>query len=234
MVVRLLLLTALPTVVLGGKTTYSNNVICLQSYCINPLYPALDAMADLEKDSYECQEDFTTTRAYLDFCYAKVTYPFALPQAKDSKSSVPDTVNVQEQKAATYYAYHLAGMGYEFHDFMEPWDADDECVKAVWELTCFTLFPKCNEMQGRENFYLRPCKTSCHNYLEKCGVECCDESVQCVFNSEELQADGTSFKAKGYVDHEGPSPQCTGGGAVRGVTWSLTAAFFAVLAVALR
>lgn len=53
--------------------------------------------------------------------------------------------------------------------------------------------------------------SSCHNYLHSCGVECCDESVQCVFSVTSTNATGhVSLLQSGYVEEEGPSAKCTG------------------------
>lgn len=193
----------------AAQEMYTNNLICLQKNCINPLFPASAAMADEEQQSFECQTDSYTSRNYLDFCHAAINYEFALPQAK-GEQKMPDVAKIQEQKAATYYHYHVAGMGFEFWENNEPWKGEDECLKAVWQLTCYTFFPACNKQSGQENFYLRPCRSSCEAYSRACKVECCDESVSCVYELEDLHVDGSVSKQTGYVDHNGPSALCTG------------------------
>jgi len=80
--------------------------------------------------------------------------------------------------------------------------------------------------------------SSCKNYVKACGVECCDESVQCVFSHEKELPGGVKVTTEGYAPHDGPSSMCTGG-ARRGVSpsmglWALIAfaAFRAVDGVA--
>merc|ERR1719326_644987 len=107
------------------------------------------------------------------------------------------------------YVGHLSAMGFDFWDHTTPWDSDDECIKSVWKMSCYTHFPRCNEInQGK---YLAPCASECQGYLKKCGVECCDEGVQCVFTHEKQFSNGTTIYEHGYPDHKGPSPLCTGG-----------------------
>lgn len=58
--------------------------------------------------------------------------------------------------------------------------------------------------------YLRPCRSGCSNYVRKCEIQCCDESVQCVFEHKSLLSDGKVLTKKGYIDHAAPSLLCTG------------------------
>ena len=58
--------------------------------------------------------------------------------------------------------------------------------------------------------YIRPCKSSCQNYIKACSVECCDESVQCVFDHQKHMSKTTVLATSGYEPHDGPSTFCTG------------------------
>lgn len=54
--------------------------------------------------------------------------------------------------------------------------------------------------------------SSCHNYVKQCGVECCDESVQCTFAHTKTNPQNGQLEVlqTGYVDQSGPSAMCTG------------------------
>ncbi|CAE8590543.1 unnamed protein product, partial [Polarella glacialis] len=79
------------------------------------------------------------------------------------------------------YVYHLAGMGLEAWDHMQPNASDDECVKSVWKMVCATYLPRAPAhcKVGESTHYQLPCQNVCGGYLEACAVQCCDESVQC-------------------------------------------------------
>jgi len=57
---------------------------------------------------------------------------------------------------------------------------------------------------------MRPCRSSCQNYVRECAVECCDESVQCVFEHDRPINNTLVVKTSGYSNFDGPSPFCTG------------------------
>eukprot|EP00747_Dinoflagellata_sp_TGD_P181837 gnl/TRDRNA2_/TRDRNA2_35821_c1_seq1.p1 gnl/TRDRNA2_/TRDRNA2_35821_c1~~gnl/TRDRNA2_/TRDRNA2_35821_c1_seq1.p1 ORF type:complete len:431 (-),score=68.77 gnl/TRDRNA2_/TRDRNA2_35821_c1_seq1:53-1255(-) len=104
-------------------------------------------------------------------------------------------------------------MGLEPWEYPEPQYAKDECVKSVWRLSCYTYFPRASVgcQAGAQTPYIRPCQSSCHNYIRQCGVECCDESVQCVFTHTKNIDMTHSVTTEGYAAHDGPSGLCTGG-----------------------
>merc|ERR1719401_513146 len=85
------------------------------------------------------------------------------------------------------YFYHLSGLGIEAWDHTEP--SEDSfhplrpCARSVARMACFTLFPKASNFasNGGEVSYVRPCRSSCENYVKACNVECCDEGVTCVW-----------------------------------------------------
>merc|ERR1712216_233551 len=108
------------------------------------------------------------------------------------------------------FFYHLSGMGYEAWEHASPATDEDQCIKSVWEMVCYTYFPQAEAgcRPGEESNYQRPCRGSCEAYKTKCNVECCDESAQCVF-SHPLGFSGDTVQT-GYVDLPGPSAQCTG------------------------
>merc|ERR1719482_2223871 len=105
-------------------------------------------------------------------------------------------------------------MGLEPWENKEPWKAGvSDCVKAVYRMTCFTFFPRAPAgcLKGSATKYLRPCASSCGNYLKACNVECWDNSAQCVFTHTETPP-GTNnvLLQTGYVAQTGPSAFCTG------------------------
>lgn len=205
-----------------AKESYTTNSVCRQNKCIDPIFPALPAMSQLEAKSFECQKPMS--RKLLKFCFGQVTYDFAVAKPEgDESTKITDIVKAIEQEAVTYYAYHLAGMGYEYEENMEPTvGMDDSCIESVWRQTCFTFFPQCNQLAPGK--YMRPCRSSCENYLRECKVECCDESVSCVFEHHIKLVDGTQQKSSAYVDHNGPSTKCTGSAMRNGSILPLLAA----------
>merc|ERR1719240_1868122 len=116
-----------------------------------------------------------------------------------------------DKKATKMYAYHLAGMGVEIWDHPDPFEESPHplrpCARAVAKLACYTYFPKAyhTSPELQEVFYIRPCRNACTSFLEACSVECCDESVQCAFEREREDANGTLFLDTGYVNTDGPS-----------------------------
>lgn len=149
----------------------------------------------------------------MGFCRAAVSYDPALPVIGD----VVDThtlVKKQDAAAMTMFHYHLAGMGLEAWDYQDPENADD-CVKSVWRMVCYTYFPRAHIgcQEGMSTTYIRPCRSSCQNYVRSCGTECCDESVQCVFTHRKDISAELTITQTGYVPHDGPSSMCTGAAA---------------------
>merc|ERR1719382_1118919 len=117
-------------------------------------------------------------------------------------------------------------MGLEAWNLQNPELADD-CSQSIWRMVCYTYFPRarigCRE--GATTTYMRPCQSSCRNYIRACGVECCDESVQCVFSHQQELEGGVSQLQTGYAEHDGPSSLCTGAAyrAARAPGWLLWA-----------
>lgn len=192
---------------------YTQNSLCRQNNCVNPIFPGLNDLPRLEALTWQCATT-KMTQQYMDFCKDAVPYDPALPSPQEAKQ-VAELVKAQDDAAMTMFVYHLNGMGYESWDFREPWLSDNDCVRAVWKMTCFTYFPRANTgcQNGQVSFYQRPCQSSCHNYIAKCGVECCDESVQCVFTDTKTNDKGQlEIIQTGYVNEDGPSAKCTGNG----------------------
>merc|ERR1719213_1471733 len=87
-------------------------------------------------------------------------------------------------------------------------------------MACFTYLPQANPsaQEGMETRYVKPCKSSCENYVKECKVECCDDSVQCVFNRRpakakilsQMQVTANDTTIQGYANEDGPSLTCTG------------------------
>lgn len=193
---------------------FSQNAICSRNHCINPIFPGLSDLPRLSALTYSCQ-GARQVQQYLDFCQGVVDYDVGVPVGNASVE-LRQVVKAQDDAAATMYFYHLAGMGIEAWDHAEPRAGSDECVQSVWRMACFTYFPRAEAgcAVGQATPYMRPCKSCCQNYVRACGVECCDESVACVF--ERPAASGAAaLVATGYVDAVGPSALCTGGASRR-------------------
>lgn len=67
------------------------------------------------------------------------------------------------------------------------------------------------------------------NYVRACKVECCDESVQCVFSHTKAISPTQTVTTEGYLPHDGPSSLCTGG--ARRSAAPLGAVFWALVAL---
>jgi len=192
---------------------FTTNMVCSPKNCLNPLFPALEDLGRLEKQKWVCQ-DRKKLLFQMNFCQDAVHYASALIVPEDEEGeTISALVKKQEQMAITMYAYHLAGMGIEHWDHRRPWEEVDPCILSVWRAVCHTYFPQqepnCNA--GQETKYLRPCKDSCENYINACGVECCDESVKCVFEHKQYINQSTEVTSTGYVNKLSPSQFCTGG-----------------------
>ena len=201
------------------KEVFTTNAVCRQKYCINPVFPGLEDLGTLNEQKWFCQH-YDTAATAMGFCKGVVNYDVGLPSpAAGVTKEVPQIVQEQEQLAMTMYAFHLSEMGIEYWSHTTPWDQDDDCIQSVWRMTCYTYFPKCdvNSEPGKETTYLRPCGSSCANYIKSCGVECCDESVKCVFDHERPAPGGGVVLTSGYVAHSGPSSLCTGASAQAGM-----------------
>jgi len=149
----------------------------------------------------------------MDFCKDAVVYDPALPSPTTTATAITALIKAQEDAAMTMFVYHLSGMGYEAWDHKNPSQSDNDCVRSIWKMVCFTYFPRAEAgcKAGEQSQYKRPCKSSCSNYVQHCGVECCDESVQCVFDHTSTSSTGKlELIQTGYVDAEGPSAACTG------------------------
>lgn len=215
---------------------YTQNAACLPNYCLNPVIPGLMFLEEsvLEKNKqkeWTCAAIQNTKSLFKlgGFCSRIIAaYPFSMPKPDEgSQLSEGASIQKQSQLALNTYVGHLSGMGFDFWDHTTPWDEEDECIQSVWKMSCYTHFPRCNEINKGE--YLAPCRSSCEGYLKKCKVECCDEGVQCVFTHKAKKADGTIVTEHGYPDHQGPSPLCTGG-ASRPLS-TVAAAIFALFVI---
>jgi len=190
---------------------YSQNALCRQNACVNPIFPGLMDLGRLEALEWQCAEHATVNQ-YMDFCRSAVNYDSALPSPNATSAPVDALVKAQDDAAATMFFYHMNGIGYDAWDDIEPHQSQDACVQSVWKMVCFTYFPRAQAgcRSGERSTYMRPCMSSCENYLSTCGVECCDESVQCSFSHTVEAAGGVSVIQSGYADVHGPSALCTG------------------------
>lgn len=194
------------------REAYTTNAICTRKYCTNPIFPGLAVLPSMDKFSWNCTS-IMRAQQVMGFCRKAISYDPALPTPPYNAMSMADRVRAQDNHATTMFFYHLAGMGLEAWDHRDPGEGSDECVKAVWRMACFTAFPRARAdcKEGEPTPYLRPCQNSCHNYIRACGVECCDESVQCVFTHHKVLGHDTPVVTTGYIGQDGPSYVCTGG-----------------------
>mmetsp|Transcript_3009 Transcript_3009/g.11623 ORF Transcript_3009/g.11623 Transcript_3009/m.11623 type:complete len:517 (+) Transcript_3009:110-1660(+) len=192
----------------ASEEIFTTNAICRKSNCINPIFPGMEDLHRLEDATWQCSSLRTVSKA-MKFCHGAVTYDPALPVLDVTDHDA--LVRKQDTAALTMFHYHLAGMGLEGWDYPDPSHADD-CVKTIWKMTCYTYFPRaqlgCQE--GYATTYLRPCQSSCQNYIRSCNVECCDESVKCVFKHKKKLSATLAITQTGYLPHDGPSSMCTG------------------------
>jgi len=214
---------------------YTTNAVCRTNFCINPVFPGLHKLDLLEEQSWQ-KYDLMQAGQYLNFCKAYISYNFALPVIDYSHKwnttahTLEDRVNEQEQEAANLFFFHVSAMGLDAWDYPNPEEDSrmpyGNCVRQVARMACFTYLPQANPAlsSGMATRYFKPCKSSCENYVKACNVECCDDSVKCVFTrslKEEKKLLGEPIPkdvemsemqvAAGYVDLNGPSLACTGG-----------------------
>lgn len=190
---------------------YSQNSLCRQNACVNPIFPGLMDLGRLDALEWQCAEH-AVVGEYLDFCREAVNYDSSLPSPNATSVGVDTLVKAQDDAAATMFFYHMNGIGYDAWDDIEPRLSSDSCVRSVWRMVCFTYFPRAQAgcRSGERSLYMRPCMSSCENYINSCGVECCDESVSCSFSHTVEAPGGLSVIQSGYVDAHGPSALCTG------------------------
>lgn len=216
-----------------AKELFTTNAVCKSQYCINPIFPGLGDLAKLSQVQWVTSSHGTVSQ-YLDFCRGVVLYDPALPSPLAPEPATT-LIQRQEDAAATQFFYHLSAMGYEPWEHREPWSRrTDDCVKAVWKLTCFTYFPRAQvgSKEGESSPYLRPCQNACQSYVRECGVECCDESQQCVFQHQvQPLGSNVSLLLSGYTPADGPSAVCTGAAGWRGAPSRLILLALGVLQV---
>merc|ERR1719262_701251 len=194
------------------KELYTTNAICRRRYCVNPIFPGLEDLHSLSEAKWVAAS-LQEAQPTMSFCRGAVNYNPAVPAPSGGAGAkLADLVKKQEQAAITMYGFHLAGMGIEMWDHTRPSEDSDDCVKSVWRMVCYSYFPKAavGKKPGEETEYMRPCQSSCQNYIRSCGVECCDESVQCVFEHTKTISATEAVKTTGYEPHDGPSSLCTG------------------------
>lgn len=199
---------------LSGVETYTTNQICMRRFCINPIFPGLESLGALSQTSWVAGT-LREVRPHLRFCRAAVDYDPALPdpavQNGGHGASFETVISENDDAAVTMFMYHLAGMGIDGWEYPKPEFADD-CVRSVWKMVCYSYFPRAENgvSDGQPSQYMRPCRSSCDNYVRACNVECCDESVQCEFEHS-VTIPGAVIHTSGYAPHDAPSSLCTGG-----------------------
>lgn len=194
------------------ESSYTSNSFCRKNSCVNPVFPGLNDLPRLEALQWQCATT-QMVKEHMNFCKDAVPYDPALPSPVSKAISVKDLVRAQEDAAMTMFVFHLNGMGFDAWDYRDPSETDNACVRSVWNMVCYTYFPRAEAgcEAGKPSMYKRPCKSCCQNYLKQCAVECCDESVQCVFAHTSYSSSGQlELLQTGYVDQNGPSATCTG------------------------
>lgn len=194
---------------------YTTNSLCFERYCINPIFPGMrkygrSVLAANENRTWRCVRHHDEAWRGAGFCQQAVSeYEFALPEPEGDQTE-KELAHQQARKALEAYVAHITGMGRDFWSVEAPW-LQDKCIQAVWRMSCYTYFPRCN--RGAEDVYLRPCASTCQSYVSSCQVTCCDEGVRCVFDHRKQLPDGTTESEEGYINHAGPSSLCTGAAA---------------------
>jgi len=191
------------------REAYTTNAICKKNNCINPIFPGMEDLHRLQQASW-ITSSLQKVAPSMGFCKNAITYDPALPAPNGE--SVKQLVQRQDNAASTMFYYHATGLGLEAWDYQKPELASD-CVQSIWRMTCFTYFPRAEigSQDGAISQFIRPCQSSCMNYVRSCAVECCDESVQCVFSHTKAISATQKVTSEGYVPHDGPSSMCTGG-----------------------
>jgi len=190
---------------------FTENAICSQFNCVNPITPGLLDLATLADTSWQCQNHSSASK-YLQFCKDAVFYDMGVPSPQSESTSLSEAVLAQDNAAATTYFYHLNGLQLDPWEHRQPSMSDDPCVRNIWKTVCATYFPRAEVgcKAGEYTQYLRPCKNVCENYLRACKVQCCDESVQCAFSKDVQLLNGSTTMLSGYASQSGPSAFCTG------------------------
>jgi len=193
----------------ASQTGYTTNAICRERNCINPLFPGYTDLSVLQATTWQCTAP-GASRSYMDFCKNAVNYDVAVPSPAGGTQTLESLIQAQENAAATAYFYHLAGMSLDAWDHQHPWEDDNPCIRAVWQMTCNTYFPKpiAGCQSGQSTPYLRPCGNVCTKYMMACEVQCCDESSKCPMAVS--ASDGKISGLQAYAAAEGPSNTCTG------------------------
>lgn len=239
------LLVHLPTTVEAVvEELFTTNAVCQQRYCVNPVFPGYGALPALENERW-VKQNLTYIFPFMEFCGNFINYDPALPMnVTDYDPAYPtekeprlvslddalERATRSDRAAAETFFMHLSGMGLEAWDHADPWahsgSPHKACVESVARMSCLTHFPEAPVFArpGQEVGYMRPCSGFCESFLQVCQVECCDESVSCVFERPlELVDDGSSTeeaklansKRMGYVDSSSPTAICSGSAITR-------------------
>lgn len=187
---------------------FTTNPVCVQNACVNPITPGLNDMSRLQNLVWQCSATGSAA-PYLNFCKGALDYDPALASPTSKAMGLDKVVQSQDNAASTMFFYHLNGIGYDAWQYQDARNSDDPCVRSIWKMVCFTYFPK-NQAgckAGSQVPYFAPCKNTCSNYIKQCQVQCCDDSVQCVFSYNSTSSGGG---VTGYVDADGPNALCTG------------------------
>lgn len=178
------------------------------------------AVANTSKEAMEARRESLQERLAKGI-------PVRFDEVDSAKNAVEDVVMAMDRAAARRYFFHLAGMGIDGWEHQSPADSSTlplrRCARSVAKLVCFTFFPKANPkfpVEARTE-YVRPCRSSCETYLKDCGVDCCDQSLQCTWGGEaggrprrtESESGQPLMLQTGYYDAAAPCEHCTGAAA---------------------
>jgi len=191
---------------------FTTNAMCTKKNCVNPIFPGLEDLHTLSAAQWRCAT-LQQTAPSMGFCRGAINYDPAIPAPMNAAGeSVENLVQRQDNAASTAFVYHLSGLGMEPWEYTQPDLTGDDCIKSIWRTVCYTYFPRSmiGCQPGMASVYQRPCQSSCMNYVRACQVECCDESVQCVFTHKKQVAPGQLVTTSGYMPYDGPSSLCTG------------------------
>lgn len=200
---------AFVAIALVSAGRFTTNSFCQPWRCVNPVFPSFrvlgeDVLAAQEQRQWKCVEDKNGV-LFMDFCRPVVNYQYSVPVSSNASEALADVIRTEERNAVSAYFQQLNVLGFEAWDGTDPWQSS--CFADIAKMACYTAFPKCNKVQN--DAYLRPCSVACSSYIKSCEIECCDESVQCVFQRERT-VNGAVEVESGYVPHASPSEHCTG------------------------
>eukprot|EP00437_Effrenium_voratum_P049488 CAMPEP_0181523600 /NCGR_PEP_ID=MMETSP1110-20121109/67984_1 /TAXON_ID=174948 /ORGANISM="Symbiodinium sp., Strain CCMP421" /LENGTH=120 /DNA_ID=CAMNT_0023654275 /DNA_START=78 /DNA_END=438 /DNA_ORIENTATION=- len=117
---RALAAAAVALIPLGAaKEVFTDNPVCLQNHCINPVFPGLEDLHRLSNSTKWYCTTMEDTALSIGFCKGAIDYDIAVPepQSAEEKSVAAALVRKQDRAANTAYFTHLAGLGKDAWDY---------------------------------------------------------------------------------------------------------------------